>query len=152
MIALTILNAILIIVAVVVAVATGHEIDRLKAQLAELEEARLDASRRLREAQEHSASLEASRRLFEKRKAEKLEGRKTLTAELDQLEQELGREHEIGLSRSLEEDPLSDPSQEQEPPPDREEDVQDEAAAEREIKVRQPMERRPLGFDDASSP
>ena len=148
MIILIILNAILIILDVIVAIVTGHEIDRLKAKLVELEQTKQEAFQRLKEAQQRRVSVEATRDLLERTKGEKLMERAMLAAELEQLEEELGPEHEIELSRSMDKEPFEDSFEKEEQPAEEGEPVKKESSStERLIKVRQPLAQRPLDFD-----
>ena len=59
MIILIMLDAILIIFSVIVAIITGHEIDRLKAKIVELEQTKQEAFQRLREAQQRPEEYES---------------------------------------------------------------------------------------------
>ena len=148
MIILIMLDAILIIFSVIVAIITGHEIDRLKAKIVELEQTKQEAFQRLREAQQRRVSVEATRDLLERTKGEKLMERAMLAAELEQLEEELGPEHEIELSRSMDKEPFEDSFEDEEPAAEEGEPVKKESSStEREIKVRQPLAQRPLDFD-----
>ena len=71
-----------------------------------------------------------------------------LAAELEQLEEELGPEHEIGLSRSMDKEPFEDSFEKEEQPAEEGEPVKKESSStERQIKVRQPLAQRPLDFD-----
>ncbi len=148
MIILIMLDAILIIFSVIVAIITGHEIDRLKAKIVELEQTKQEAFQRLREAQQRRVSVEATRDLLERTKGEKLMERAMLAAELEQLEEELGPEHEIELSRSMDKESFEDSSEKEEQPAEEGAPVEKESSsAERQIKVRQPLAQRPLDFD-----
>ena len=146
MVALIMLGAVLVLAAIVATIITQYAIQRLKAELSDLDQTKLEALWRLEDATRRSSSIRATYALFERMKAEKVHERAELVAALEEFEEQFGPEHEIGEGRSLDPDPLIHAAKQADQGPE-EQLPEEQAPARRDIKVRQPLQRRPFDAD-----
>ena len=145
---LPIISAVLVISSIVLSIHAGRVVERLKKELSGLERRRMDAFKRLAEAQHQREGMQGTLDMLERKKTALLSMQENLNSEQTTLEQEVVPEHDIAEAGKRDDDE-ADPGPEKEKAKEGKAQPQKKASTEkdqpatreREIKVRIPMRR-----------
>jgi hypothetical protein len=129
MLLLFIMAGLLVGLAVVAALATAKDLDRLKKELGKLNRRKLEAHQKWEEVQGQKKVVEGNRDILKRTKERKQEQIQQLGDEIEELKKEVAAEHEIATNQPVDQKPIDF---EDEP-------EQEEPSAGKEIKTRQPL-------------